>query len=315
MVSVCCITYNQENFIKEALNGFLMQKVDFPIEIVIGDDSSTDSTKEILKDYQKQNPETIRLILREHNLGVMGNFSQTINACSGKYIALCEGDDYWIDPNKLQQQVDFMETHPVCSLCCHKVQVKYEGHEEKNHLFPDLTGNQIFTREEMHGKYISATCSVMFRREKIKDLVHYLDGFKVGDIPLFFFCLELGSFGYIDQVMGTYRKNADSYWNPHYEEYRFPVLFDTFTKIKKKLKIRGSQGLNRQISFYALGLLEKFYDEKNYKHMRQVVKKSVGSFFSVTKKWRRNRLIKFSLIAFFPKIVSIYQYLRKKPVS
>ena len=124
-VSISCITYNHEKYIKDAITGFLMQKTDFPIEIVISDDCSTDSTLSIVQDYCRSHPDQIRLMANERNIGVVPKFSQAIGACKGKYIALCEGDDYWIDPLKLQKQVDFLEAHPECSICCHKVLMKY----------------------------------------------------------------------------------------------------------------------------------------------------------------------------------------------
>jgi glycosyltransferase involved in cell wall biosynthesis len=314
LLSICCIAYNHEKFIKDALEGFLLQKTDFPIEIIIQDDASTDNTAEIIRSFQGLYPGLVNSILQQENQfskGLSFVLKNVYGAAQGKYIALCEGDDYWTDPLKLQKQVDFMEAHPECSLCCHKVQVKYEGNEEKNHLFPDLEGDQIFTRDEMYQKYISATCSVMFRREKIDELISFLDGFKVGDMPLYSFYLQFGKFGYIDQVMATYRKHEDSYWHPHYQEYRFPVLFDTFTKIKSRLKIHDSPALNSQISYYADELLKKYFSEKNFKAMRSVIHKNISSVQSA-KKHRRVRFWKYALISHFPWLYLLYKRLFKR---
>ena len=315
LVSICCIAYNQENFIKDAVEGFLMQKTDFPIETIIQDDASTDETTEIIKSYQERYSGVIKGIFQTENQfskGLSHVLKPVYTAARGKYIALCEGDDYWTDPLKLQKQVDFMEAHTECSLCCHKVQVKYEGHEEKNHLFPDLEGDQIFTRDEMYQKYISATCSVMFRREKIDELVRLLEGFKVGDMPLYSFYLQFGKFGYIDQVMATYRKHEESYWHPHYQEYRYPVLFDTFTKIKSRLRIHDSPALNAQISFYADELLKKHFSEKNFEAMRAVIYKDFSSVHSA-KKHRQVRFWRYALISHFPWFYKLYKSLVKRP--
>lgn len=103
MVSICMITYNHEPFIREAIEGVLMQQSTFPYELVIGEDYSTDRTRDICIEYQQKHPDKIRLLLNEKNLGVMPNFIQTLNACSSKYIALCEGEDYWTDPLKPQE--------------------------------------------------------------------------------------------------------------------------------------------------------------------------------------------------------------------
>lgn len=312
LVSVCCITYNHEKYIRDAVEGFLMQKTDFPIEILIHDDASTDRTAEIVREYQVAHPDLIKAIYQTENQFLKGLdqvLKQVYGPATGKYIAICEGDDYWTDPLKLQKQVDFMEAHPECSLCCHKVQVKYEGHEEKNDLFPDLVGGQVFTRDEMYQKYISATCSVLFRRERIDELMQYLEGFKVGDMPLYSFYLQFGKLGYLDQVMATYRKHPESYWHPNYESLRFPVLFETFVLIKKRLRIHNSNALNQQISFYADELLKKYFIEKKYQKMREVVIKNISSFLSA-KKHRRRRFLIMSLIAFFPGLYSFYRSLK-----
>jgi glycosyltransferase involved in cell wall biosynthesis len=118
-VSVCMIAYNHQTYIAQALDSILAQKTNFPFEIVIGDDNSTDDTGKICQEYAIRYPGKIRYHLREKNLGMMPNFITTLYECQGTYIALCEGDDYWIDETKLQTQADFLDAHPDHSLCCH----------------------------------------------------------------------------------------------------------------------------------------------------------------------------------------------------
>jgi glycosyltransferase involved in cell wall biosynthesis len=115
------ITYNHENYISKAIESVLMQKTLFPIELIISDDCSSDNTHNIIKEYTKKNPTIIRDNSPRKNLGIMSNFIKTLKTCSGKYIALCEGDDYWTDPYKLQKQVDFLEANSEFSFCFHKV--------------------------------------------------------------------------------------------------------------------------------------------------------------------------------------------------
>ena len=107
LLSIASITYNHEQFIAQAIESWLMQKTSFEIEIIIGEDCSTDNTRAIIEKYRKLHPDLIKLIISESNVGMMPNFIRTLAACRGKYIALCEGDDYWTDPYKLQKQVDF----------------------------------------------------------------------------------------------------------------------------------------------------------------------------------------------------------------
>lgn len=169
-VSVCIITYKQREFIKDCIEGALMQQTNFNFEIVIGDDNSTDGTSEICKCYANRN-KNIHYHLRKRNLGMMGNWIATIQNCSGKYIALCEGDDYWTDPLKLQKQVDFMEANKDYSICFHDVlelradgklypsetiESRYENIIDKNNIdYKDLL---------VQGNFIH-TCSVVFRNE------------------------------------------------------------------------------------------------------------------------------------------------------
>ena len=116
LVSVSMITYNHAPYIAQAIEGVLQQKVNFPIELVVGEDCSTDGTRQIVLEYQKKYPDIIRVITSDNNVGSHKNSLRTMKACRGKYIAFCEGDDYWHHPHKLRIQVDYLETHPECGL-------------------------------------------------------------------------------------------------------------------------------------------------------------------------------------------------------
>ena len=124
LVSINCITYNQEEYVADAIEGFLMQKTDFDYEILIGEDCSTDNTRKIVEEYAAKYPDKIRLITSERNVGCRKKFTEGFSSNSkGKYIAECEGDDYWIDPYKLQKQVDYLEGNPECTLCFHAAEL------------------------------------------------------------------------------------------------------------------------------------------------------------------------------------------------
>jgi len=121
MVSIAMLTYNHEKYIRQALDGILKQKVNFMYEIVIGEDCSTDNTRNILLEYKDRNPNIIKLILHEKNVGMKENSNAILRQCIGKYCAICEGDDYWVDPYKLKQQVCFLENHPQYVGTTHKI--------------------------------------------------------------------------------------------------------------------------------------------------------------------------------------------------
>ncbi len=164
LVSIVTIAYNLENYLGEAIESVLMQKVKFSYELVIGEDCSKDKTLQIAMDYQSRYPDKIRVLRREKNLGLTPNCVDTHNHCRGKYIALLDGDDYWTDENKLQMQVDFMETHPEYSGCAHQSSiirgdasnfVKLFGPQEDMELNVD----DMITHRKFH------TSSLLYKRE------------------------------------------------------------------------------------------------------------------------------------------------------
>lgn len=133
LVSVRCITYNHENYIAQALDSFIMQKTNFPFEIIVHDDASTDRTAEIIREYEKKYPLIVKPIYEEENQwSKPGNpLGKIVNAAlNGKYVAICEGDDYWIDENKLQMQVDFLENNPEYGMCYTNFNIYYQNRNE-----------------------------------------------------------------------------------------------------------------------------------------------------------------------------------------
>ncbi|MDP9080737.1 MAG: glycosyltransferase [Bacteroidota bacterium] len=112
MVSICCITYNQDKFLAKAIDSYMMQKTDFEFDIVIGNDCSSDGTREILEHYKEKYADKIKVISSDKKMGTISNLISCNGLCKGKYIAFCKGDDIWADPNKLQKQVDLLETNP-----------------------------------------------------------------------------------------------------------------------------------------------------------------------------------------------------------
>ncbi len=204
LVSVHMITYNHEKFISEAIDGVLMQKTTFPIELIIGEDCSIDSTRKICEEYALKYLNIIALLPSEQNLGPAKNGLRLYKHFKGKYIAYCEGDDYWIDPLKLQKQVDFLEANPEFSICFHKVKI----------LKDDKLIDDYITREVLEtttildlaeGNYIH-TPSVMFRRNQ-----NVIDAFEsVGTLPISDYVLHMlnakyGKIKKLHDVMGVYR--------------------------------------------------------------------------------------------------------------
>ncbi len=208
-VSIIAISYNHERYIKQALDGFLNQKTNFDFEIIVGDDHSTDNTVKIVKEYAAKHPDIFKLILRPKNLGVQKNFTDTINQATGEYIALCECDDYWTDPNKLQKQVDYMDSNPKCSVCFHPVSVFFEGKNVDEEVFPIKERFSKFNTEELIRENFIQTNSVMYRRQK---KIHIPDNIMPVDWYLHLYFAQFGEIGYIDKVMAAYRRHENGIW-------------------------------------------------------------------------------------------------------
>lgn len=170
LVSICCITYNHQDFISKTIDGFLIQKTNFPVEIIIGDDHSTDRTKDLINSYVNKYPDRIFLITSKQNIGAVANERRVFLKARGKYIAVCEGDDYWTDPDKLQKQVDFLEMNSDYSVCFHRCKhFDIENNKLKDdrcgYLFisPDVNGVDVTTPMFLHN-WITQPLTMVFHR-------------------------------------------------------------------------------------------------------------------------------------------------------
>ena len=212
MVSICCLTYNHENYIAQAIEGFLMQKTNFRIEVIIHDDASQDNTDSIVNKYSEKFPDIIFPIFQSENQyskGVRGIAARfAFPRARGKYIALCEGDDYWTDPLKLQKQVDFLEKNADFSICSHNVIVKYENNNSLDNEWLGSSQKEISTIEDLV-RYGSggATCSLLFRSSIIEQLPDWYYNQQSGDWTLQILCASTGKMRYFKEVMGVYRRH------------------------------------------------------------------------------------------------------------
>lgn len=218
-VSVCCITFNHEKYIKQTLEGFVTQETNFNFEVLIHDDASTDGTADIIRDYAERYPDIIKPILQtenQHSKGIKINPTFNYTRAQGRYIAFCEGDDYWTDPQKLQQQYDALESRPNCSICVHKTR-----HVDKEGIYLDaafpstsipegvISSDKYIHMELVENPWLFQTSSYFLRRIIIDK---YLEGFRhafpVGDLPLVLLSLQYGNCYYIAKEMSCYRKDS-----------------------------------------------------------------------------------------------------------
>lgn len=209
LLSVIVITYNQEEYIAECLKGIIAQKINFDFEVILANDSSPDNSHEVIETFLSTEPksEVIKYFKHEKNKGMINNFFWALEQTKGKYIAICEGDDFWTDENKLQQQVDFLEQNPSFSLSFHDVDVIQNPNEnfEYKALQPNKT---VLKFNDILFKNYIQTCTVVLRKSFIEDLPSWINEFIMGDIPLTLLLSDKGPVKYIPKKMGVYRRHS-----------------------------------------------------------------------------------------------------------
>ena len=219
LVSVSCITYNHENYIRQALDSFLEQECSFGYEIIIHDDASTDATPDIIREYAEKYPDIIKPMLQSENQYSRGisNISGVYNfpRALGKYIAMCEGDDFWCDPHKLAGQAAYMEAHPDTALCCHaaKTLAMDGAYRSSDEIHPYHETRQLTAAEVISKPVNFPTASMFFRTEYARTLPEWYFNCPVGDIPLQLYMLSKGNVYYDDTVMSVYRMGAGGSWS------------------------------------------------------------------------------------------------------
>lgn len=259
-VSVCIPTYNHEKFIGQTLDGVLMQKTNFDIEIVIGDDASTDNAPQIIAAYEKQHPDLFRAFLHQQNQGPKepkefagrNNVLMLLKACKGDYVALCEGDDYWTDPLKLQKQFDFMEANPDYMICHHNMKVIYEDNSPE-HFFntPDQKTHSTIN-DILEDRWFIATASTFYRNYFLNhDFAEWHSRAAAGDWALVIQLAARGHIHYIPETMGVYRKhrgglsNVQSTTNVGFLKNRKQMFADVNKWLDFKYDVTVQQTLKR----------------------------------------------------------------------
>lgn len=271
LVSICCITYNQEKYIRQCLDGFIMQKTDFEFEVIIHDDASTDSTAEIIREYEEKYPNIIKPIYQIENQYTKGKgilIPFVYPRAKAKYIALCEGDDYWTDPYKLQKQVDFLENNEEYSLCFHNAIEHWEDGSREDSIFSDVEDRE-YSAVEIYKKWTIPTASVVFRKTVIDSLrykeVSSNPKFIYGDIILFLTCAELGKLRGFTDVMSIYRRHSGgiSFCRDFDSVYKFSNHNLEISKVFTNLGIAKNARCNAYLS--AVGYLMKaIFANDNY---------------------------------------------------
>ena len=261
-LSVAIITYNHERFIAQALESALAQRTSFPYEILVADDCSTDSTPAIIADFHRRYPDRIVPFLRTTNLGAVPNFMETIAACRGEYVALLEGDDYWLSDTKLQRQVAFLDAQPDFVISCHRVSVLDETAVRDGSLFPPRPTGSYTLRDLLVINFIM-TCSVVYRRAAAPTLPASFSSLKLGDWPLMAIAALSGKIHLMDEVMAAYRIHSGGTWSASTQAQRLRETIRMLTTLEGELGRPYSSAVHRTIALFFLDLASIARGEKN----------------------------------------------------
>lgn len=314
-VSVLCIAYNHENYISDALKSFVQQKTSFKYEILVNDDCSTDRTQEIVMEYALKYPDIIKPIFHEENQyskGVSPIRDILIPKAKGKYIAICEGDDYWIDDCKLQTQYDYMENHPECSLCVHNA---YMVDDDKNNIGVVKTsnGNEKISIKDVlvKGGDFIATSSTFARLPEDKIIPSYFDILCL-DYTWQIFFASCGKYTYcFENPMSVYRIGGSGSWSSLHDtdfnayKLREKKLYD------KKCKMRAKFNQHNDCKFTAFVEEADLYDYiKCAVCVEEYSKLKKEKCMKYIRKLKRKERIRYYLLIFCPTVFHKYKELK-----
>lgn len=257
-LTVVCVTYNHEKYIAQALDGIVKQKTNFSFEVLVGDDASTDKTQDIIRQYAEKYPGIVKPILRKKNIGAAANSFDLYSRVKTLYVAICDGDDYWVDEYKLQKQVDFLDEHPDYTVCFHPVKVVREDKRKEDILYPTkkmLKKIKSFDIDALLKCNFIQTVSVVYRWAfnnvmLSKEFVSLAPG----DWFLAIEHAKKGKIGFIDEVMAIYRRHESGVWSAQNLD-----LSENFYKMGR-LQLAFYQNIMRNfdgfVSEYATGMVK-----------------------------------------------------------
>jgi glycosyltransferase involved in cell wall biosynthesis len=287
MVSVLMITYNHEKYIEEAIRGILMQQVDFSAELLICNDASTDNTNKLIKSCILNNSSQLSIRYNHHNqnIGMMANFIFGLENCNGKYVALCEGDDYWTDPLKLKRQVNFLEANPDYSICFHRV---YESSNEEDLKLSTLNNSieeETYTIEDLAVDNIIHTPCVIFRNNMIKKLPNWYVDSPVGDYPLHMLNAKFGKIKYFPETMAVYRRHDNGIWSGKGQLHQSTGWVWMLTKLVVEFK-----GTEVEKILLEQKVRNELYISNFNQHQNATLKKSIrqGVFYKLLRKFKKS---------------------------
>jgi glycosyltransferase involved in cell wall biosynthesis len=268
-ISTIVTTFNHEKYINQCLDNILCQQGNFEMEVVVGDDCSTDKTLQIVQQYNVTHPEKIIVVPAPQNLGITKNLKRCLDNCSGDYIAICEGDDYWIDNQKLQKQYTFLKEHENCSMCFSQIYLLYEDTGELM-LHPDqvsLNKKRLTTKDLVKRNFIGNFSCCMYRTDSVRKLRDEIFDVYTVDWMFNIAMGEIGDIGFLEEPLSVYRIREGGAWSGKSEIEKLRELQglidvynkclnyeydDSFSQIKKDITVEINRLLNVRNTYYDL---------------------------------------------------------------
>lgn len=285
-LTILSTTYNHAPYIAQALESLVTQKCDFSFQVLIADDCSTDGTAGIIRDYAARYPEIIKPVFRENNLGPVKNGPDLMDMADTEYVTICEGDDYWLDPLKLQKQVDFLENHPECSICFHPVRVIHEGNSRGAEIFPTpgfrFKKRRLVLTDLLKRNFIQTNSAVF--RWRFRHGLKYSDLVPADILPQDYYLhlvhAEIGEIGFLDEVMSVYRRHAASFWSRHnrrddvFLRSYGPMMINFYHHMESRFQVDKSASLASLLTDVARSHLKI----NNYQGLLDLAERSPSAF-------------------------------------
>jgi len=317
-VSVLMITYNHEAFISEAIEGVIMQKTDFNYELIIADDCSDDNTPNIVRRYALENKNVIKPILRTQNLGANKNWIEALNLCTGKYIAICEGDDFWTDPYKLQKQIDFLEANKDYGLVHTGCEYLFNNQHQPIQDFDKVQAGFVFENLLCKDFFIS-TLTVCVRKDYLMEWYKTLEKemltrkWKMGDFPLWLEGSLHTKFGFLPDITAHYRIVPESASHSLDTKKNFEFFQSTFDIInyfvaRENVNIKTIEKINiqynRLLLIYAFSHHNSTLGKQAYSNLKRY--KVTLSQKEHTYYWGSKNHLQWFIIKVFYKVKRIF---------
>lgn len=283
LVAISCITYNHKDYLRQCLDGFVMQQTNFRFVAVVHDDCSTDGTTDILREYAEKYPDIVHPIYevenqwRKHDGSIGRIMNAAFDELGCKYIAICEGDDYWTDPLKLQKQVDFLESHPDYSMCFHRAKV-LSNIEEDRELYTHLEERE-YRAYDIYKEWLVPTCSVMYRAKALP-AENIVPPLVYGDIYMFLRLAENGRIYNLNFEGSVYRRNSGGI-SQKGDVSLYIRLLEQYKYMEKRFPQRELVEISRDLQdLYLKCIISAAYFPERWKYRLQYMQRHPQLFFS-----------------------------------